>query len=287
MQSERAVSQDDSFDLIDWLSTLWQGRWWIVLFTGVFGACGLAYALSAEEWFRAEVVMVRAEDSGLRGGLGQIGGLASLAGIDLGGGDSASQTPLAVLGSREFAREFIQQKELLEVLLPRKKDDTRPPDLRDAVEYFRTRVCTISEDKKTGLVTLAVTWRDPVAGAEWANDLVRRSNARLRERALNEATRNVKYLQDEMSATNVASLQQSLGRVLESEMQKLLLARGRDEFAFKVIDPAFVPKRRVAPQRFVILAASVLLGLVVSVVVVTARSALRDRRLRAETGGGR
>ena len=50
-------------------------------------------------------------------------------------------------------------------------------------------------------------------------------------------------------ATNVVSLQQSIGRVLESEMQRLMLARGNEEFSFRIIDPAKPPKLPSEPKR--------------------------------------
>jgi uncharacterized protein involved in exopolysaccharide biosynthesis len=43
-------------------------------------------------------------------------------------------------------------------------------------------------------------------------------------------------------------------------MQKMALARANEEFAFKVVDDAFPPKRRVYPQRSLIVATSAVLG---------------------------
>jgi len=115
------------------------------------------------------------------------------------------------------------------------------PDVRDAVQYFEKRVRRVSEDRKTGLVSLVIEWKDPEAAAEWANELASQINRQTRERALETASSNIAYLQSEMKATSVVSLQQAIGRLLESEMQQLMLARGNEEFAFRVIDRAMVP----------------------------------------------
>jgi tyrosine-protein kinase Etk/Wzc len=78
----------------------------------------------------------------------------------------------------------------------------------------------------------------------------------MRRRALAEAEANVEYLRTELDTTTAVALQQSIGRLLETELQKLMLARGTKDFAFRVIDRAEAPKRRSRPNRpmFVILA---------------------------------
>jgi uncharacterized protein involved in exopolysaccharide biosynthesis len=129
-------------------------------------------------------------------------------------------------------------------------------------------------------VTLSIRWKDPDTAAEWANVLVQRLNDRLRQQALTESERNVAYLQKEMAATSVVSLQQSMGRVLEGEMQKLMLARGNEEFAFKVIDRATPPKLRESPKRSLIAIVSMLAGGFLGVLFVFLRKAIQNRPKR-------
>ena len=210
-------------------------------------------------------------------GLGSILGdrLASLAGVNIGGG--GDQEPLAVLRSKSFAREFITEQNLMPVLFAGMKSDGPPPDIRDAVRIFEG-IRSVSDDKKTGLVTLGIRWKDPETAANWANLMVQRLNSRLRTQALAESQRNVDFLQKEMAATSVVSLQQSMGRVLEGEMQKLMLARGNEQFAFKVIDPATPPKHRDAPKRSLIAIVATLAGGFLGLLAVFLRKAIRERR---------
>jgi uncharacterized protein involved in exopolysaccharide biosynthesis len=214
----------------------------------------------------------------MSGALAQFGGLASLAGISLPG--AGEQAPVAVLKSREFARAFITDLNLMPVFLEGVKESDKPLDIRDAVRVFDTSVRTIAEDKKTGLVTLSIRWKDPDTAAEWANVLVQRLNDRLRQQALTESERNVAYLQKEMASTSVVSLQQSMGRVLEGEMQKLMLARGNEEFAFKVIDRATPPTLRESPKRSLIAIVSMLAGGFLGVLFVFLRKAIQNRPKR-------
>jgi LPS O-antigen subunit length determinant protein (WzzB/FepE family) len=105
----------------------------------------------------------------------------------------------------------------------------------------------------------------------WANTLAKYVNDRLRVQAEKRAERNVAYLKNEIASTSVVSLEQSIGSLLESEMQKLMLARSNQEFAFRVIDPGVVPISPDSPGPLIVLAASILAGGFVSILVLVVR----------------
>jgi uncharacterized protein involved in exopolysaccharide biosynthesis len=270
---------DDEIDLWELWETIWSGRWLIVAITGVVTLGGVTYALLAQEWFKVDVVLSPAEkQAGLGGSLAQLGGLASLAGISLPGASEGE--PIAVLKSKEFARDFINDNKLMPLFEDDIRNGNKPLDIRDAVKFFDQDIRAVAEDKKSGLVTLSIRWKDPDTAAEWANVLVKRLNDRLRTQAQEESERNVAFLQREIAATSVVSLQQSMGRVLEGEMQKLMLARGNEEFAFKVIDRATPPKQREAPKRTLIALVSMLAGGFLGILVVFLRKAIANRPKR-------
>ena len=275
----------DEVDLEQLVSEVWKYKWWVAVMTSACIVIAVAYALAATEWYRAEIKLAPADERSASGMFAQLGGLASLAGISVGGGGTAE--PIAILKSREFARSFIEDYELVPVLLHedwdpdantwKESDPARWPDVRDAIKYFDENVRDVSEDTKTGMVVLGVNWTDPEIAVEWATLLVERLNRIMRDRALAEAENNVQYLRDELAATNVLTLQQSISRLLESELQKVMLARGNEEFAFRVIDPAMTPKERVKPRRTLIVMLAAIVGLMMSTVVVIMLALLRIR----------
>ncbi|MEJ0005352.1 MAG: Wzz/FepE/Etk N-terminal domain-containing protein [Steroidobacteraceae bacterium] len=241
-------------------------KWLISVITLAFLCVGAAYAWLATPRFLAKVEMIPVDHKSLPTTVEQLSGLASLAGLNI--DSNASAEPLAVLKSRNFAREFIEEQKIESVLI----DDegrgggflrighTVPKDMRDAVRLFDEHVRSVAEDKKSELVTISILWKDPDIAADWANKLATMVNERTRHDALLRAERNVEFLREEMQSATVVSLQQSIGRVLESEMQKLMLARGEDEYSFRVIDRAVPPKKKVSPRRLLILFASLCAG---------------------------
>lgn len=257
------------------LQVLWRRKWIIAVVSALFAVGSVVAALTATEWYRAEALLAPAKESSTQSLTGALGGLASLAGVSV--TDTDTEEVLAVLTSRAFVADFIEDLDLLPVLLSQQEPE-ESPDIRDAVRFFHENVLRVSRDSDTGLITLAVEWIDPAIAAEWANALVYRLNQRQRQRALNEANANVEYLREELDKTTVVSLQQSIGRLLENELQKLMLARGNDEFAFRVLDAAQPPKLRARPQRTLLVAAGTLLGFLIGVLLALGVDTLRGHK---------
>lgn len=280
---------DDAIDLFELLVVLWKGKWIVISFTLVLAIAAVVIAIVQTPWYRAEVLLAPAEQRDMPAVGGQLGGLVSLAGVSVGGGESVEA--IATLRSRGLVREFIEEFDLLPVLFSedwnvaegrwRHPDPEEWPDIRDGVRFFLEDVLTVSEERDTGLVTMAIEWTDPELAAQWAMVLVARLNQRLRNRALQEAEANVSYLREELSQTNVVTLQQSIGRLLESELQTVMLARGNEEFAFRVIDPADIPKLPARPRRLLIAVVGTMIGGTLGVFAVFVRHKVR----RGETVG--
>jgi len=210
---------------------------------------GLVAALIIPRRYEAELVALpRGTDrSALLNSLtGQLGGLAALAG--LGSGESGQRAEaIQMLQSQILAREFIQDNKLLPVLFVSDWDaqrqgwSGRTHTLNDAVEVFDRRIRGVIEDRRTGLVTVRITWRDPGQAASWANEIVRRANDHLRRRAVARAQSSIDYLKREARNADAVEIQQTLYRLMEEQYKSLLLANVRDDYAFSVIDPAIAP----------------------------------------------
>ena len=277
---------DDSIDLGGLWNILWQNKWLIAAMTAVFAIASIAYALTLTHWYRSEVLLAPADEQTMNTGIvGQLGNLAGLAGLSAGGGGSVEA--LAVLNSRDFTRAFIDEQNLIPTLFADKWDaenqrwlDEDPelwPDSGDGVQYFDNDLRRISEDRQTGLVTLAIEWTDPELAARWAALLVNRLNDYMRARALREAEANIEYLQAELEATSTFALQQAIGNLLEREHQKLMLARGNDEFAFRIIDSAQVPDTPSRPNRRLMVIVATIFGGLIAVFFVLVRHFVQSR----------
>jgi uncharacterized protein involved in exopolysaccharide biosynthesis len=283
----------ESINLIEAWFVVWKYKWWVLATSALCAGISLVYVFTAASWYRADVLlqpMDNKSSQGLPNALSALGGLASLAGLNFSSGNSAEA--VAVLTSHEFTAAFIEEQHLLPVLFHKKWDATNKrwkspdpreqPDTRDAVKFFDTTVRSVQEDKKTGFIRMYIEWTDPQVAATWANLLVARVNETMRNRALAEADANVTYLKQELASSSVITLQQSIGRVLESELQKLMLAKANKEYAFKILDHAQPTKWRSSPQRSLIVASAAVFGCAIAVIFLLARNAIRRNRALAD-----
>lgn len=242
----------------------------IVTFIG--GAIAAAISLSITPIFRAESVLTLVDDSSDsmgRGGLaGQLGGLASFAGVNLGSASNRAEA-LGTLNSKQLVETYIKTKNLLPVLFNSSWDESKndwkaglvkQPTAWEATELFTKGIRKVVEDKKSGLVTLTVEWKDAATAAQWANDLVWLANQTLRQRAIGKSEANLAYLNDQLEKTSVVELRQAIFRLIESEVKNVMVAQGNENFAFKVIDPAVTPEKKAKPRRTLISLAGAVLG---------------------------
>jgi uncharacterized protein involved in exopolysaccharide biosynthesis len=276
-----AADHGDEIDLAALIRILYGYRTLIVTITVLFGAAATVLALIATPIYRGEVVVTQVNDQpmgGLGGLAGQLGGLASLAGINMKGGDASEQRARAVLQSRKLVEEFIKRGNLLPELYP---DASKTPTLWLGVRKFKTGVLSIKEDTRRGTITVAVNWSDAEKAARWANEVVALANDMLRTQAMEQAQRNIAFLNEQVAKTNVVGLQQVMYGLIENETKTLMLASGRPEYAFAVVDPAVTPEIRIKPQRTVMVIAGVVLGLFAGAITAFAHRSLTQARQAA------
>jgi uncharacterized protein involved in exopolysaccharide biosynthesis len=268
------------------LTAVWKGRWLVLVSVLAFGLLFTAYALFATQWFLAQAVLTPSSPQnpqGLAGQLEGFGALAGLAGLNV--GLRNTDEPIAVLKSRDFAQQFIEEQGLLHVLLWegwdaqaghwRETDPQRQPDIRDAVSYFDKNVLQVQEDRKTRLVTVGIRWTNPTVAALWANAIVDHLNQQMRARALTESEANIAYLQKGLTTNaNQVAVQQAIARLLETELQKVMIARGVQGFSFRIVDHAAVPRFRDWPKRTIIVAIGILFGGFLGLFAVFVREAI-------------
>jgi uncharacterized protein involved in exopolysaccharide biosynthesis len=270
-----AVSQIGAeIDLMKVARLVWQRKLLVITVTTVCVAAAIAYALLVTPIYRADVVVTDARNGSMGAAASlasQFGGLASLAGIDLAGDESLRENR-AVLKSRKLAETFILQNKLTDVVLPA---GAEKHTTWRAVDYFRKNILTIREDARTFTVTVSIDWKDPKVAAAWANGYVGLANEIVRTRALNEANRNIAYLNEQLKSTSSIEVQKVMFRLIESETKNSMLASGRPEFAFTVVDAAVVPELRLSPKRTLIVIGGLMLGFVLGAVIVVVRGLSR------------
>lgn len=285
---------EEEIDLVEYWRVLLRYKRLILLLTLASTLLALLAAFMMTPVYRAEVLLApvsHEEDDGKLSAFGssQFGEILARSGVSMGQGGKQVARHIATLGSRSLTTSFIEDEHLMPVLFPGEgeadkeggKDalaffGRKTPTLWDAFNLFDQEIRFIELDRSTGLLTLAIEWRDPVLAARWANGLVKRVNMLLSTQAIEEARTSISYLEKQLAETSSVEVQQAIYRLIEAETKEIMLANVQDEYAFKVIDPAVAPQEPVKPQRQLIVVLGFLLGLIAALFIAFFHNAIAN-----------
>ncbi|MCL1090113.1 Wzz/FepE/Etk N-terminal domain-containing protein [Shewanella profunda] len=302
--------REDEIDLRELFSVIWQGKWLIIAITVVFAIGSVVFAIMQPNIYKSEALLAPAAEEqggGLSALASQFGGLASLAGVNLGakGGTDKTQLAIEVLKSRQFSSDFIQKHNILADLMAAKKWDrdsdkiiydpelyneqtntwvreveapfTPEPSMQEAYKVF-SKIMAVSSDKETGMVTISVEHLSPTVAQQWITWLIQDINKVMKERDVAEAHRSTEFLNQQIALTNVADIKTVLYKLIEEQAKTIMFAEVRDEYVFKTIDPALAPEEKAKPKRALICVLGTMLGGMLGVMFVLVRHFMRKEQ---------
>ncbi|MGO4891646.1 Wzz/FepE/Etk N-terminal domain-containing protein [Flavobacterium sp. W21_SRS_FM6] len=299
---QNSDADNDEIDFRKLWNVIWSGKWIIIGVTAIFTIASIFYALSLPNIYKSEALLAPA-NSEQQGGLGalasQFGGLASLAGVNLGGA-KADKTDMAIeiLKSREFFSQFVDRHNILpdlmavkewdrinnsviydtEIYLPKSDEWVRQvkpprqikPSMQEAIETFKN-LLNLAKDKETSMVNISIQHYSPYIAKQWVDWLIRDINLNMKSRDKQEAEKSIAYLQSQIEKTTITEHKTLLYQLIEEQTKTLMFAEVRDEYVFKTIDSALVPELKAKPKRALIVVLGVLLGGMVAVMIVLIR----------------
>jgi len=289
-EQSRNKQFDDEIDLLELWRALMRGKWIIIGFTAVFSIASVFYALSLPNMYKSTAVLAPAESAG--GGLsalgGQLGGLASLAGINLGrGASNKTAEAIEILQSWTFIEEFIQEQNIsplvfavkgwnpetneliynTEIYNPQTQTWTREPPKGKQAEPSSWELfgifgayLSVGEDKVSGFTSLNDEYYSPEVAKDWADALINKINSKLQARDAKEAEKNVAFLKQQIEQTPLASMQSVFYDLIEEQTKTLMLAKGSTEYVFKTVSESRVSEVKSKPKRALICIVSALSG---------------------------
>ena len=290
---------DDEIDLRELFGVLWAGSRKIIAITAVFAFVSVIYALLLSDQYKATVLLAPAnsDSSDLSGALGQLGGLASLAGVDIGGGDSSeAQMAQEIMKSWSFIDVFIAENNIsVEVYAAEgwsrgsnelqidddiydaetktwlvENDNTGevgPPSSWVLFQAFSERLA-VSENKKSGLVSVSIEYYSPQIAKQWLDMYVAAINAHMQQRQMEKVTNNINYLQAQIENTSIAEMREVFYTIIAEQTKNKMLSEASPEYAFVAVSPSMVPEEKSQPERAFICIIGTLLGGILSVLLV-------------------
>jgi uncharacterized protein involved in exopolysaccharide biosynthesis len=304
--SQSYAPQDDEIDLRELASALWQGKWLIICITAIFSVASVFYALSVPDEYKSTVLLAPASSSGGSGLsklAAQYGGLASLAGVNLGGGSGGEDKvaiAMEIIKTWGFLENFIEQNNLQVALFaatgwnrttnkliinPELYDEAtnkwvqkfNPAKGKKAepsswVLYNKLKAkVSIEQDKISGLISLTVEYYSPELARQWVESLVKSINGNLKKRDRDEAIKSIQYLKEKIQETHVSDMQAVFYQLIEEQTKTLMLAEVSEEYVFKTLSPARAAAVKSKPKRALIVVVGFMLGGMLSLIMVLIR----------------
>lgn len=295
--------QNDEIDLAELWRAVWAGKLTIIAISFIFAVASIFFALSKPNVYRASVILAPVSEEDGAGGLGaltgQFGGLASMAGIELGGGGNDKTTlALEILKSRSFIENYITKHKLAvpimagenwdmatdtlildnelydqvnnkwirEVSLPKK---TVPSSWESFKEF--SELLSIAQDEKTKMITIAIEYVSPTMAQQWLTWLIADVNEFVRNQDQKEAQDSIDYLTQQLENIQVTSMETVFFQLIEEQTKNMMLTKVKAEYVLKTIDPSQVPDEKAGPKRAFIVVLGTVFGGMLSVLIVLIR----------------
>ncbi len=294
---------DNEIDLRELLGILWAGRRKIVAISAVFALAFIIYSYSLSNQYKAAALLAPAQfdTSDISGALGQMGGLASLAGVSINGSGQGSEAQIAqeIMKSWSFIENFITENDIavevyaaegwnrgsneLQIDTDLYNPETKtwlvanvntgklgPPSSWTLFESFSERL-SVSEDVELGLVSVSIEHYSPKLAKEWLDKYVAAINKHMQLRQVEKATNNINYLQIQAEKTSIAEMRDIFYSLIGEQVKNKMVAEASPDYALVVVSPSMVPEVKSRPSRVLITIFGTLLGGILSglLVIVT------------------
>ena len=290
---------DYEIDLLEIISVLWAEKLKIISITAIFALGSVIFALSLPNQYKATALLAPAhsDGSGLSGAVSQLGNIASFAGLRIGGFEiTESSIAQEIMKSWSFIEKFIDDNDLaVEIYAAEgwnKETDTlmindeiydvssgkwliedidtgglRPPTSWELFQRF-DEILSVSENKKTGLVSVSVEYYSPKIAKQWLDSYFTAINEHMQMRQVVKVSNNINYLQQQIEKTSIAETREVFYTIIEEQTKKKMVAEASPDYAFVALSDSMVPERKSKPNRAIICLFITFLGGVIAVLYV-------------------
>ncbi|SFV55268.1 Lipopolysaccharide biosynthesis [hydrothermal vent metagenome] len=291
-QINSACIEEDEIDLRELFATIWKHKLFIAVFTFIITSLAIVYALSKPNEYKVYTLLAPQEASkGMN--LGGLGALASMAGVNVGGGGSGITPDIAfttLLNDYAFMKNFILKNQLDKKL----SDATMEQEYVFALGYngiyrlFHSKAkndnkdqtynyykqlkgaLQVSTDKKTSLITVSYTAPSRKFAKEVLEDFLRDATQELVGRNLRDINAKVEKYKQELQKTNNLELKSELAKLISSLIKQKVYINASKYYKVKVVTDPYIPdvKDKAKPKRALIVIVAFITSIIIGIFLV-------------------
>ena len=147
---------------------------------------------------------------------------------------------------------------------------TAIPSHQEAFDVYK-ELMSVSQDKKTSFITISIDHHSPVIAKKWVDIIIYQINESMRKVDAEASQKSISFLNKTAQSANIQSLKEAIAKLLENQMQILMLTTSSEYYVLKIIDSPIIPEKKSDPSRALICILGTLLGGILSILIVSIR----------------
>lgn len=137
------------------------------------------------------------------------------------------------------------------------------PSNQELYKFYEKNL-QIDEDDDTGFIKISFRSHSANLAKLWLDLITSNINNSMREIDKKSAQESINFLQVNRENTNLQYMQETFSRLMESQVQTLMLASSNESYVFKIISPAYPPELKDSPSRALICIVGTFIGFMLS-----------------------
>ena len=282
---------DDEISIRELFSVLWRGKYFIVFVTVISLATGSFYLRNVSSKYGVSILLAPVQEEQTTPNFGNLGGLASLAGISLPSGSASDFSKYEImLKTQEISTLVFKEKNLIQALFSKEWDNSQqiflapkknrttliknyfkklltgqPPNEYTEPSPARLRAMIdkkirISLEKKTQYLTLSAESSNPDLLTKLMISMIKNTDELFKKKFIKQANDAVQFYQIKISKARSQEHREILATLIAKEERKLLLATRDGPFVAEILTGPNTSLNPTSPKTSLSLALSILLG---------------------------
>lgn len=281
-------NHEDEIQIKELLLIIWKRKYFVSVTITAAVIISLIYALSLPNIYTSNALLSESNPSeSLNSKIGEFSTIANMAGIQIPNtsGSKIDEAMARIKSYDFFTKEFlpyIQYENLVAAKSWDKSTDTvtfnknfnslekiwikNKPTQQEAFEIYNKNL-NVSQDNNNGFVSLTISHVSPYISEKWLDIIIVNINNYMREIDRIQAENSIDFLNQTANKTNINQIKEAIARLIESQIQTLMLVESNKDYVFKEIVSPIAPEKKSGPSRTTIVLFGIFIGVFIAILV--------------------
>jgi len=248
MEEMKPEHCEDEINLFDLVKIVFRHKKLIVLVVLVVVVVTAAISLLMTKIYESKAVISPVQQSTGQGGT--MSAVAAQLGIVTPQPSNASEI-IGFLKSDILMQKVLEKENLYSVLFTKAdlRGKTENEKAWEGIRALKEEIVKVTENKKDNMITVSAQYKNPEVAQRIASAVLNELTEYMTGEAKRVAEANRKHLETQIVTTGDPLVRQKIYSLIAQQIETVMMAEAKENFAFKVIDPPRVPVERIKPRR--------------------------------------